>query len=157
MLKDHLQYSKWASARIVEAAAALTAEELQRDFQTADKSVLGTLVHTFAADRIWLSRVAGKALDVYFDPERDMHLHVLQNDWPVLYDRWLELIAKLTPETEIDYKDMKGTPYRSSIEQIVLHLVNHATHHRGQAAGFIRAMGHTPPSLDLIRFYRERQ
>jgi len=35
-------------------------------------------------------------------------------------------------------------------------VVNHATHHRGQAVGFIRAMGHQPPKLDLIFYYREQ-
>jgi uncharacterized damage-inducible protein DinB len=35
-----------------------------------------------------------------------------------------------------------------------LHLVNHGTHHRGQISGFLRAMDHTPPPLDLIAYYR---
>ena len=155
MLNNHIRYSKWASSLMVAAAGALTPEELTRDFKTSDRNVLGTLVHVFAADRIWLARVEGNVPKVFFDPERDMHLHVLQNDWPALYDRWSEFIAKTAPETVIDYKDIKGNAYRSSLEQIVLHLVNHGTHHRGQAAGFLRSMGHTPPPLDLIRFYRE--
>jgi uncharacterized damage-inducible protein DinB len=55
----------------------------------------------------------------------------------------------------IHYQDMKGNSYTSTLWEIVLHVVNHATHHRGQVAGFLRTLGHTPPPLDLIRFYRE--
>ena len=42
---------------MLDAARQLSPEELNRDFQTADKSVLGTLVHVFAADRVWLRRL----------------------------------------------------------------------------------------------------
>jgi uncharacterized damage-inducible protein DinB len=35
--------------------------------------------------------------------------------------------------------------------------VNHGTHHRGQVVGFLRALGHTPPVVDLIHFYRSTQ
>ena len=45
ILQHHIAYARWASSRLVEAAAALTPDELTRDFGTADKSVLGTLVH----------------------------------------------------------------------------------------------------------------
>jgi uncharacterized damage-inducible protein DinB len=34
-------------------------------------------------------------------------------------------------------------------------VVNHGTHHRGQVSGFLRSMGHTPPALDLIAYYRQ--
>ena len=37
--------------------------------------------------------------------------------------------------------------------QIVMHVVNHGTHHRGAVSGFLRAMGKTPPKLDLIAYY----
>ena len=40
--------------------------------------------------------------------------------------------------------------------QIVTHVVNHGTHHRGQVSGFLRTMGHTPPPLDLSFYYREQ-
>jgi len=40
--------------------------------------------------------------------------------------------------------------------QVVLHAVNHGTHHRGQVSGFLRTLGHTPPVTDLSHFYRRR-
>jgi uncharacterized damage-inducible protein DinB len=58
-LRDHIDYSEWASRRLVAAAAQLTPEELMRDFGTADRTVVGTLAHLYAADRVWLSRLAG--------------------------------------------------------------------------------------------------
>src|ERR1039458_4735436 len=57
VLRSHIGYTAWASGLLVEAADGLTGEEPTRDFGTADKSVLGTLVHVFAADRLWLARL----------------------------------------------------------------------------------------------------
>ena len=57
-VQDMLAYSAWASRRLVDAAAQLPPEQLTRDFGTADKSVLGTLVHVFAADRVSQKRAA---------------------------------------------------------------------------------------------------
>jgi hypothetical protein len=57
---------------------------------------------------------------------------------------------------KITYSDLKGNPYTQPIWTIVLQVVNHSSHHRGQAVGFIRALGHTPPNVDLITFSRQR-
>ena len=127
-------------------------EELHRDFGTADKSVLG-----IAPDRIWLSRVQGTARATFIDPE-DRNLEVLRRDWPPVLDVWKKLMAGHTDETVKDlvsFKDMKGNPYQQPLWEIVLHMVNHGTHHRGQASGFLRTMGKTPPPLDLIYYYRQ--
>ena len=158
-LREHLLYTAWASQRLVHAIEHLPADQLTRDFQTSEHSVLGTLVHVFAADRIWLARVKGEPA-ASFVTESDYNLHVLQIDWPLIYAKWNEWAAALTDENAfqpITYRDLKGNLYTSAAPEIVLHLVNHGTHHRGQASGFLRAMGHTPPQLDLIRYYRERQ
>jgi uncharacterized damage-inducible protein DinB len=155
-LRLHIDYTAWASARLLDAAAALTAEELTRDFQTADKTVLDTLAHVFAADRIWLSRLQGAPRATFIDPQ-DRQLSALQREWPVLLDRWKEYVAGISDEQarkHISYNDLKGNPHSQPLWQILLHIVNHGTHHRGQAAGFVRAMGHKPPVLDLIAFYR---
>jgi uncharacterized damage-inducible protein DinB len=75
-----------------------------------------------------------------------------------LLERWKQWGALLTEESihnEISYKDSKGNAFVSPIWQIVLQVVNHGTHHRGQVSGFLRAMGHVPPPVDLIAYYRE--
>ena len=159
VLRDHLAYTAWATQRLVNAATQLPEEELTRDFKTADGNVLRTLVHVYAADRVWLARVTGAANPPSFTTDADYHLSVLQKDWPALYGRWQQWAQALTDEsvqTVLAYKDMKGNPYSQPVWEIVLHVVNHGTHHRGQVAGFLRTLGHTPPPLDLTTYYRDQ-
>lgn len=156
-VRTHLDYSDWASSRLVSAASTLPPEELTRDFGTADHSVLGTLVHVYAADRVWLGRIRGNPPARFMDPEKDMRLEVLRDDWPRLREEWRSWAGGLTDESlsaRVQYKDLKGNAYETPLWQIVLHVVNHGTHHRGQVSGFLRAMGHTPPPLDLMAYYR---
>jgi len=158
VLRTHLDYSAWASKRLVDALEPLSSGELWRDFGTADKSVVGTLVHTFAADRIWMARVEGNVPARFTDPAQDMHVHVLRDEWPKVYDLWKQWAANLTGEGAhqlLTYQNLKGDSFQTPIWQVVLHVVNHGTHHRGQVAGFLRSMGHTPPVLDLIAYYRQ--
>ncbi|HUQ91886.1 MAG TPA: DinB family protein [Bryobacteraceae bacterium] len=154
----HLRYSDWASRRLVEAASTLTEEELTRDFKHSGKSVLGTLAHTFAADRVWLGRIQGNPPACFLDPEKDLKLCVLQEEWPALAGRWAEWGRGLTDDSArelLSYKDMKGNAHQTPVWQVALHVVNHGTHHRGQVSAMLRAMGYTPPPTDLIYFYRE--
>lgn len=156
VLRSHLAYTAWASHMLVEAAKSLPHEELTRDFGTADKSVLGSLVHIYAADRVWLARFKGEATRA-FVTDVDHDLAVLENDWPALHRRWEAWAGDLTDEAghaELSYTDLSGRSWRQPVWQLVMHVVNHGTHHRGQVAGFLRSMGYTPPKLDLVHYYR---
>src|SRR3954453_11339968 len=108
-LREHFAYSAWASQRLVQAAAALTEEELHRDFQTADRSVLGTLVHTFAADRVWLARFQQSPSQPFLT-DADRHLNVLVERWPEVYRQWDAWLAAQTDASvagNLVYKDLK--------------------------------------------------
>jgi uncharacterized damage-inducible protein DinB len=158
VLRSQIDYTAWANLRLLDAAAKLSPEELTRDFQTADGSVVDTLAHVFAADRIWLTRITG-GLPHPFISDEDCELPALQTAWPPLMERWKTWAAALTDEqvnSQFSYADLKGNPWTQSVWQVVLHVVNHGTHHRGQIAGFVRSMGHTPPTLDLIYYYRQQ-
>ena len=155
-LRLHLDYSAWASQRMLDAASKLTEDERSRDFKTSDKCVTSTLAHAFAADRVWLGRIQGNPPPAFID-DKDRQFDVLRKEWPALQQRWKEWAAPLTDQdvvAKISYKDLKGNAYEQLLWQILLHVVNHATHHRGQVSGFLRSMGHAPPPLDLIAFYR---
>jgi uncharacterized damage-inducible protein DinB len=155
-LDRHLAYTTWATNHLLNAAAAIPPEQLLQDFRTADKNIVGTLAHVFAADRVWLDRVNGRRRTAFIE-DRDRNLDTLRKEWPVLHQSWREWLAGLQEQQiqePIAYQDMAGNPYRSLPWEIILHVVNHGTHHRGQVSGMLRALGHAPPQLDLIRFYR---
>jgi len=159
VLRAHIDYTAWASLRLLKAAAQLPREELTRDFHTADRTIPGSLAHIFAADRLWLARLSGASASTFLtDGDREMAF--LQSAWPALLERWQAWAGALTDErasAQIAYRDMRGNPWSRPLWQLVLHVVNHGTHHRGQISGFLRSLGRTPPPLDLVHFYRDRE
>src|SRR5690348_5284682 len=96
-LREHLAYTAWASHRLVRAVEHLPHDQLTHDFHTSERNLLGTLVHVFGADRIWLARVLGETA-TNFLTEGDYNLHVLQIDWPLIYEKWQDWAAELTDE-----------------------------------------------------------
>jgi uncharacterized damage-inducible protein DinB len=155
-LRSHLDYTAWASGLLLDTARQLSTEELNRDFGTADKSVLGTLVHTFAGDRIWLERMNGISREILIDPGDDDFQKLLQT-WPEIHGGWKNWASGITDARALEdvsfYRSSTGSTFSMPAWQIVMHVVDHGTHHRGAVSGFLRAMGKTPPKLDLIAYY----
>jgi uncharacterized damage-inducible protein DinB len=56
----------------------------------------------------------------------------------------------------VTYKDLKGNEYSQPLWQMMQHLVNHSTYHRGQVVTMLRQLGAKPIGMDLVVFYRER-
>jgi uncharacterized damage-inducible protein DinB len=103
-----------------------------------------------------MARVTGQP----HPPFPEISFDALRDEWPSLNHRWKEWGLALTDTSAasgISYRDLKGRTWTQPAWQLVLHLANHGTHHRGQVSGFLRTMGHTPPVLDLVAYYRELQ
>ena len=143
--------------RTLNAAAALTPEELTRDLGTSFRSVLGTLIHGFCADRMWLSRIEGAGRKSMLDPGEMVTLAVLKREWPRILDRLIERTTDVSAEqieADVVYCRTNGEEQRTPFWQVILHAVNHASYHRGQVATLLRQMDKEPPNTDLINFYR---
>jgi uncharacterized damage-inducible protein DinB len=155
-LLELLEYHRWATNLTVGAVRALTPEQFTRDLGSSFPSVRDTLVHVFSADRAWLGRLEGQSppranASDYAD------LASLLEVWEPVLQRWPVLVASLgDPGQLIDYKALAGEPFTNSLGQIVRHVVNHGTYHRGQVATMLRQLGAQAVSSDLIGFYRER-
>lgn len=156
-LDTHLRFSAWATARLLEAAAALPAEELQRDRGSSHGGIEGTLAHAFQGDRNWLSRLTENPHRMtMMDPDEVHDLAFLRREWPRLHEQWLAWAGSAIPDDVIWYKSFAGREFQNPVWQIVLHVVNHATQHRGQVSAMLRMAGVAPPATDLIAFYREQ-
>lgn len=156
VFRQHWDYNIWATSRLLDAAGQLSPEELTRDFKTADGSVLETLGHLFWSETIWLSRF--KRVPSPSRPKRGTYrLDFLRQHWPTLHKDWGQYLAELEDaDASLTYKDLKGQEWNQPLWVLLFHVVNHSTHHRGQVSGFLRAMGHIPPPLDLVAYHRQR-
>ena len=163
-LASHLQqllaYHQWAYERILEAIAPLDEETYRAPRGLFFDSLHGTLNHLAVVDRIWFARVQREPwqferLDAEAAPDR-AGLADFLNDGVGAWRLWLSKQSDATLGTQLDYRNMAGQEHRQSLANIVQHLVNHGTHHRGQMSAAITALGHKAPLLDYIYFLPNR-
>ena len=150
----HLRYSTWASRKLLDAVRQLPPEDLARGVGISHGSLVGTLAHIHFADRIWYNRTVDSS-----EPFRmDADLATLETHWPAIlqkWEAWAESLDEPGLQRVAEYANTTGETFRTPVWQILLHVVNHATLHRGQAVGMIRQLGIKPPATDLMLYYRE--
>jgi uncharacterized damage-inducible protein DinB len=150
-----IRYSSWASRRVVEAALQLSTEDLERPNAISHGSIAGTLTHIYLADRVWQERVMEPGKPVVWEAT----LADMQAGWPVVqkaWETWADSLADSDLDRKVQYKSiMFNTEAENTASEIVTHVVNHATLHRGQVVGMLRQLGVKPPGTDFIIYLRE--
>ncbi len=152
-------YNSWANHRTLDACAALSEEQFTRDLGSSFRSVRDTLAHICGVEWLWLERWHGRSHNALPPAAEFPNLASLRRRWDELERNLLDYIASLTPEDTqrtIQHKTTQGVPQAAPLWQMLQHLVNHGTYHRGQVATMLRQLGAKPLSTDLIFFYRER-
>ena len=163
-IRHLFDYTEWANELTLNAAAALSDEDLRRDFKISHSSIFATLLHMAAAEWIWLERwhgrsPAGKEAWSLWTTDSCADLKVLTKRWDEVIERRAQLISQLDEPrlaAELSFKLLSGDPNTLRLVDQMQHVVNHATLHRGQVVGMIRQLGITPPATDLL-FYLRRE
>jgi uncharacterized damage-inducible protein DinB len=159
-LQTLLDYHYWARDRILDAAAQLTVDQFTTDLGNSFPSIRDTLVHLFSADRIWCARWEGQTPQAMLDPAAFPDVESIRTAWADHESKVRTHLAQLGDNgvtRTIDCRTFAGVPHSQPFWQILQHVVNHGSYHRGQVTTMLRQLGAAPPkSLDLIAFYRER-
>ena len=153
-----LDYTRWANHRIVRAAATLTLDEFRRDLNSSHGGVRGTLVHMMWAELIWLERWKGLPNPRPFDESEFADVLALRERWNALDEHrsaWLAELPADGPAAIIRYKTLDGKPYEQLLWQLVQHVANHASYHRGQVTTFLRQLGAKAVNTDMVTWDRE--
>ncbi|MBV8846708.1 MAG: DinB family protein [Bryobacterales bacterium] len=156
--RTHIRYSGWASRKLVDAAANLTPEQRTRHMGVSHESLQKTLAHIYFGDSVWYTRTVDTSRPVP-NPDETPSIETLADSWSSLqtnWEKWADSISDADLQRIAHYKQRDGTPYESPVWQIVMHVVNHATLHRGQVMAMLRQLGAKPPATDLIYYYREK-
>src|SRR6476620_4464210 len=152
-------YNRWANARLYAAAIDLPDKAYRLHIGVFFGSLHGTLNHLLLTDRLWLKRLTGEGdhpndLDaILYEDRIELTKARIAED-----NRLVEVTGKYD-ETALSslhsYRTTSGMPQSQVLADILLHIFNHQTHHRGQAHACLSILtGEEPPSLDLLVFQR---
>jgi uncharacterized damage-inducible protein DinB len=147
-LKRQFDYDGWANAEV------LTAISSANGVPTAQP--LKLLAHILSAERLWLERLRQQPQSLPVWPEFTLkHCH---EQIAGIAKLWPEYFGQLSPQelsARINYKNSKGEPWSSTVQDVLTHVTMHSAYHRGQIASLMRASGSTPANTDFIHAVRQ--
>jgi uncharacterized damage-inducible protein DinB len=154
-----VDYHYWALDRLFDAVERLTPEQLNQTIESSFPSVRQTLVHLHGAEWVWVSRWIGEAPTAFPDGGALTDLPAIRNAWMVERERLRALLDRLDEagiSQPMEYRCFDGRSYSQPLWEMLQHVVNHGSYHRGQITMMLRQLG-VPPAkqMDLIAFHRE--
>jgi uncharacterized damage-inducible protein DinB len=148
-LRRQFAYDDWANRQVLSGIrASASARPAARPLQL--------LAHILSAERLWLERILQQPQTLPVWP--DFTLEPCEAQIAELARLWREFFGQLSSaglSEKITYKNSKGEPWTSTVEDILAHVVSHSAYHRGQIASQMRAGGEQPAYTDFIHAVRQ--
>jgi uncharacterized damage-inducible protein DinB len=155
-------YNYWANRQILAAGTPMNPEQFVGTTAHSFGSLRGTLVHILDSECAWHMLLQHNTLD-YFDAMHEEDFTTFES----LEQRWQEeelaMRDYLIHLTDADltgiirYTTDEGDKRERVLWHCLLHVVNHGTHHRSEAAAILTDYGHSPGGLDFTAFLNEQQ
>jgi uncharacterized damage-inducible protein DinB len=153
-----MRYKAWANELVFAAVAKLPAAEITAPRKIIFGSLLRTLNHVYAMDEVWRAHLEGRPHGYSTrNPEVCPPLVQLREAQRTM-DAWWVDYANALPEAKqeevVSFRFIGGGPGTMTRRDIVLHVANHGTYHRGNVASMMYQAGTPPPTTDLPVFFK---
>lgn len=150
-MKKHIttlfEYEKWANAKILDALSQL---------QETDEKSLEIMAHILLVQMVWYSRIAGIADTPIWAKktlEQCREMYTVNNK---ILSPFMSQLTDDSLKKEVEYKNTKGQKFTNTVTQILTHMFNHSTYHRGQIVERLKGKIPQMPVTDFIAFMREK-
>lgn len=153
-------YNYWANERITAATAKISAADFVRSSGLSYGGVRGTLTHLIAAERGWLTRFkAGSNPEKPLSEEQFPDLKSLLACWQPVEASMRSYLKGLTDrdlDSVLEYRSLSGKQFKGVLWKLLVHVVNHGTQHRAEAADRLTALGASPGDIDYVVYQRTK-
>lgn len=144
VLRELLAYNDDANRRFIETI---------RQAKPSSERVAVIFSHILNAHTIWNTRIGGVS------PEGGVWTVHPVDAWEernrANFQRTREILDSDSLVRVVAYRDSRGNPYENQVGEILLHVFNHSTYHRGQLAILLGQESKTPPVTDFIVYLRD--
>ena len=147
MLPRMFAHMAWADDRALQSL---------REMAAPPDQAVNLLAHMLGAEHEWLSRIQGQKSKHAIWPKLTLdHCAALARENHAAYAELARQAASGDGERIIAYRTSKGAEHTNTLADILLHVAQHGTYHRGQVALLVRASGGNAIPTDYILFSRD--
>ena len=159
LLQQYAAYNTWANTRIIETAAQLTDEQVNKEIVSSFPSVYKTIMHMMEVENVWWQRL--KLVEQATPPgwftgnftKLSKKLIELSQQW----ENWVQDANDANISHVFAWYNFKKEYFKEPVYKMLLHLFNHQTFHRGQLITMFRQLGLDKiPPTDFIVFSRKK-
>ena len=160
LLSQLAAYNIWANQKLLEVILALPEEKQKQEMPSSFKSLYTTVFHMWDAESIWWQRMKLheriiRPSDNFNSSMKDIvnGLHQQNQQW----QEWVNTATEPMLDHVFQYYTAKNEMYKQPIYQMLLHVFNHGTYHRGQLVNMLRQLGiEKIPATDFIVWSRKK-
>ena len=138
---------------MLESVATLSAEELERPAGGSFGSIAATLAHLAGAEWVYVERCRGRSPRALPDIAR---LDALRKGLGEAAEAWRDIVGRLDDaalDRPLSYVNFAGETWTYRLEDLLRHVVNHSTYHRGQVAFLLRQLGKKALGTDYLLYF----
>ncbi|WP_221563348.1 DinB family protein [Alkalihalobacillus sp. TS-13] len=154
-------YHSWANQVIFNRLKEFPEEIFYQEVQGTFPSISKVLAHIYTTDRGWLEILSGIDMSVSMEKSGEVEEEASSRTLEELEKMFIELSQRyksfLEMEMYLDRKIVLDNPYAgvrdTKVSEIVLHVVNHGTYHRGNVSSMLHQMGYSLTMNDYALFW----
>jgi uncharacterized damage-inducible protein DinB len=161
-MKNHrmlMRYNAWANRQIFAAMAALPEGEAVKERPSLCRNMVHTMNHIFIVAEMWRAHLTGRkheytALNTPDHPPLE-ELARREASLAGWYIEYADSLSDAALQEVVSFTLIGGNQGQMTREQILFHLVNHSSYHRGFVADMFFQVPERPPLMDMTVFLRE--
>jgi uncharacterized damage-inducible protein DinB len=161
LLVSYTAYNYWANQEVTRKILTLSQEQQQFEVKSSFSSLQATIIHLWDAESAWWQRVRLHENIVLpslsFHPSMQEAVTGLMQQ-SLQWKEWVEQASVPQLEHTFSYQNTKKEQFKQPVWQVLMHMVNHGTYHRGQMITIMRQLGEEKlPPTDYIHYTRSKK
>lgn len=161
LLKQYAAYNIWASQQILEVILTLREEKQKAELPSSFNSLYKTILHMWDAESIWWQRM--KLHERIIRPSQDFSGTMQDAATGLLnqsrkWEEWISNASELSIDHVFQYQTFSKEQFKQPTWQMLLHVFNHGTYHRGQLINMLRQLEvNKVPATDFVIWTRGKK
>jgi len=160
LLQQYASYNAWANQQLTEQVLKLPEEQQTREITSSFPSLHLTVLHLWDAGSMWWQRL--KLYENVIRPSANFSgntrdaVNALQHQ-DKLWESWVHNASGAALQHVFAYQNTRKELFKQPVHQMLLHLFNHSSYHRGQLITMLRQLNSDKiPNTDYIAWSRKR-